>query len=636
MNNLIQHIRKSLALKISIGILLLAIPIFIASMGILFMQSRHFIKKEAIKEATSTLNTTTERISGFLRVIETATNANDWLVTDNLQPDVLLGYTRRIVMLNSYTNGCSITTEPNMFPQYGHYFSAYSVRQGDSIKTVREAEYNYFEKPWYKIPREKGKACWIDPFNDYNEGTLSASDMITSYCKPLYTDDGTFIGVIATDLSLPFLASTIQAEKPYPNAYFFLLGKNGHYFVHPDSSRLIKQTIFSVYDAQNNPEVIALGHEMTTGQRGSIRLKLDGKPCLVSYRPVTGTPWSLALVCPESDILKSYNRLSLIITPIIIVGLLLIMLLCNRIVTHAIRPVNRLLTQSQHIAQGRFNEQIATTKRRDVVGRLQNSFATMQESLNIHVTNISKANADTTQQNEQLRLAYQQVEESYRQKTAFIQNMTHQIRTPLNIIIGFAQVLRDSDHELPPDEIASIAEMMKHNSMLLHRMVLMLYDSSEMGIREEIKSNQDEEVVCNSIARECIDFAENYFPGLKIAFSTTLPDDFSIRSNSLYLLRSLREILYNSGKYSDGQHVSLQLSATKDTVRFAFQDTGSGIADNYKEYIFKPFTKVNDLSEGLGLGLPLSKQHVVRMGGTLTYDDTYREGCRIIIEMPRK
>jgi signal transduction histidine kinase len=178
--------------------------------------------------------------------------------------------------------------------------------------------------------------------------------------------------------------------------------------------------------------------------------------------------------------------------------------------------------------------------------------------------------------------------------------------------------------------------MMKHNSMLLHRMVLMLYDSSEMGIREEIKSNQDEEVVCNSIARECIDFAENYFPGLKIAFSTTLPDDFSIRSNSLYLLRSLREILYNSGKYSDGQHVSLQLSATKDTVRFAFQDTGSGIADNYKEYIFKPFTKVNDLSEGLGLGLPLSKQHVVRMGGTLTYDDTYREGCRIIIEMPRK
>ena len=51
--------------------------------------------------------------------------------------------------------------------------------------------------------------------------------------------------------------------------------------------------------------------------------------------------------------------------------------------------------------------------------------------------------------------------------------------------------------------------------------------------------------------------------------------------------------------------------------------------------MFMPFTKVNDLSEGLGLGLPLSKRHVQNLGGELTLDTTYREGCRFVIELPK-
>ena len=52
--------------------------------------------------------------------------------------------------------------------------------------------------------------------------------------------------------------------------------------------------------------------------------------------------------------------------------------------------------------------------------------------------------------------------------------------------------------------------------------------------------------------------------------------------------------------------------------------------------IFVPFTKVNDLSEGLGLGLPLCKSHIEKLGGYVTYDATYKEGCRIVIELPKE
>ena len=633
MKSIVSHIRQSLSMKLSFGILLLAVPIFVVVMGALFLQSRYIIKREALGRATSALNATTQRVKRYLGTVETATNSTDWLVTANFHPDSLLAYSRRIVMLNANVNGCSITAQPDMFPQLGRYFSAYSVRQGDSVVTVREAPYEYFDKVWYKTPMQAGEACWVDPFDDFNEGTLSASDMIASYCKPLYIHKQ-FVGVISTDLSLPRLAEALDTEKPYTNAYFLMLGKDGHYFIHPDTARLVSETIFSIADARSHPDVIALGHEMTSGNQGSMRIIIDGAPCQVCYQPVPGTQWSLALVCPDRDILSSYYRLTYVIVPLLLLGLLLILLLCRRIAAHASRPLNRLLTQSQRIAEGHYGERIPHSRRGDAVGQLQNIFATMQESLDRHISDIRRVNRETEQRNEELQQARLMAEEAGRQKTAFIQNMTHQIRTPLNIIMGFAQVLRDTVKDLPEGEVKSITDMMEHNAGSLNRMVLMLYDSSETGLTEELANRQLETVSCNEVARESIATTHQHNPELTVNFETSLPDSFVVQTNRLYLARCLLEILCNSAKYSDGQNVSMCVSATETTVRFIFSDTGPGISADYQDLMFDFFTKVNDLSEGLGLGLPLTKRHARNLGGDLILDASYHEGCRFILELP--
>lgn len=634
MNNIIRYVRQSLSMKLGLSILLLTVIIFVVSLGALFLQSRYLVKHMALQKASSVLNTTVQRVVSNLSTVETATDACDWLVADRLQPDSLLVLSRRIVTLNANVNGCSITTEPNMFPQYGRYFSAYTVRQTDTIVTVREGEYEYFDKVWYRTPRDSGKPCWVDPFDDFNEGTLSASAMIASYCKPLYDSQGRFIGVISSDLSLPRLSEIIATEKPYPNSYFMLLGEDGHYFVHPDTTRLVSKTIFSGTDPKQHSDIVALGHEMTSGKQGSIRIEVDGHHSLVCYQPVPGTKWSMALVCPDSDILSSYNRLSYIILPLLTVGLLLILLFCRHIVAHAIRPLSVLEQQIQRIALGQYDRLIPHSGRLDAVGRLQDSFATMQQSLNRHVSEILRINNETEQRNEELLQASSLAEEAGRQKSAFIQNMTHQIRTPLNIIMGFSQVLRDNLGELSPDEVKSITDMMNHNTGSLSRMVLMLYDSSDSGFTEELSSNQSEVVAVNEVARECIAVNNSLFPDLHVDFETALPDTFTILSNRLYLVRSLREVLYNSAKYSDGQHIALRVSKTGSIVRFVFQDTGPGISADYRPQMFEPFTKVNDLSEGLGLGLPLSKRHICNLGGDLILDTTYRLGCRFIVTLP--
>ena len=635
MRNVVRHICQSLSWKLSLGILLMAVPIFVLSLGILYAESRDNVKKEALEHANSVLSTTMERVSRYMGMIETATDINDWAVTANLHPDSLLAYSNFIVSINGSVDGCSISTEPNVFPKYGRYFSAYTVRESDTVTTVIEEEYEYFEKVWYKQPRQLGKPCWVIYFDESDSLALTLDGMIASYSKPLYDDEKKFVGVISTDLSLLHLSRIISEEKPYPDSYFMMVGEEGRYLVHPDTAQLFTHTIFSDVDPREQSGVIALGHEMTTGKEGNMRVVINGEHCLVTYRPVPNTNWSLALVCPERNILQSYNRLNYIITPLIIVGLLLILLFCSIVVARSIRPLNKLADKLQRIAEGHYDEQIKKTDHQDVVGRLQNNFASMQESLSNYVNNIQQMNEETIRRNEELARTSELAQEADRQKTLFIQNVSHQVRTPLNIIMGFGQVLRESRSMLPKEEAASVVDTMKHNAMMLDRMTLMLYDSSAKGATEERYTMRNEEVSCNDVARECIRYTQEHYPGLPVCFKSDLPDDFCINTSRLYLMRSIREILYNSAKYSDGKNIMLHVAEIGSMVHFIFTDTGPGIKAEEIDHLFDTFTKVNDLSEGLGLGLPLAKRHVNYLGGDLIFDANYHDGCRFIIQLPK-
>ena len=628
------NIRRSLSIKLSIGILLMTVPVFVLSVGLLYRQSRNFVLKEALEHANSTLDNRMQRVRNYMTIVETATNANDWIVVENFHPDTLLAVSNRIVRLNRHVNGCSITAEPDMFSQYGRYFSAYTIRQGDSIVTVREGEYEYFDKVWYKTPRELGKACWVEPFDDFNEGTLYTPELIVSYCKPLRRN-GQFIGVISTDLSLRQLADIITSDPPYPNSYFIMIGRGGHYFIHPDTTKLFQKTIFTDVNPTSQSDIIALGHEMTEGKQGNMNIDINGTTSLVCYQPIPQTEWSLALVCPDKDILGAYHQLTYIVIPLIAIGLLVIIMLCSNAVAHTIRPINQLLNKTQSIAEGNYEVYIPKSPREDVIGRLQNSFAKMLQYLNFNMGSARYAAEQMERQNKELAKAMHLVEEADRQKIKFVQNVTHQIRTPLNIIMGFAQVWSENLGQLPEEEMKSIVSQMDHNAKSLNRMVLMLVDSSETGSALALAIGKNQEpIACNVIAREAIGYTNEHFPDLPIQFTTTLPDTFTIRTSHLYLMRSLRELLYNAAKYSDRQHVSVRLEQSGNNVRFIVEDTGPGISEEYREVMYDIFTKVDDLSEGLGLGLPLAKRHISNLGGEFIFDTDYHDGCRFIIELP--
>ena len=434
----------------------------------------------------------------------------------------------------------------------------------------------------------------------FSVDTTANGDTLFYYSRALRPDGDAVKGIVTAGLPIKRLKTIIkQAEQPFPVCEFLLL-KNDQTF--------------------------------------------DTEDAHVFYDELPDTDWTLALICPDSEFEKSYRQLAHIAYFLFIGGLLLILIICYLLTRHTIKPLHKLLTHTKNIVSGQYAEVIPRSNRKDAIGRLQNSVVVMQQSLLEHVDSIRKTGEETKKHNEELARAQMLAEEGVQKKAIFIQNVSHQMRTPLNIVMGFADVLGESlaaqqdgasQSLLQDAELADITETMTHNAIHLRRMVQMLYDSSEYGTSQELFSGKSEYVTINNIAQECIEYTRERFPKTTINFESNIPPRAVVKTNHLYLMRTLRELLFNAAKYSDGQHIMLRISETISTIRFTVEDVGPGIPSDTLGMIFKPFGKVDDLSEGLGLGLPLAKRHALSLGGDLLYDADYHDGCRFILEVPK-
>ena len=379
-----QPKKKSLSTKLSVWTVLFAGLIFIAALGVFFNETRRAVQMIAIRNATLILENTTQRVDNILNQVKVATDNTDWLITRHLDaPDSMFVYSRRMLENNPNLNGCSISFEPFYFKDRGQYFSAYSLNSGGRIQTTQEGNdhYQYFSMDWYQLPKLLDRPCWTEPFVDYNPDGITSPDMIISYCKPIKDNRENFIGAISVDLSLEWLSQTISAVKPYPNSYTIMIGKGGTFFVHPDTTKLFYQTIFTQTMLEPDTAITNLGHAMQAGQEGYRVLNLDGKECYILYKPLADTGWSVGLVCPSQDIFSGYYHLVNTVVGIVIIGLVLMLMVFSGIISKQMEPLEELAYQAETIASGRFDEELSDLDRNDEIGQLSKSFHNMQQSL---------------------------------------------------------------------------------------------------------------------------------------------------------------------------------------------------------------------------------------------------------------
>ena len=407
MNRLLSYIRRKLSVRVSIWVVMFAAFIFIAALSFLFYQSREAVRQEAISHATQILDKTSLRVEGILNRAEVATQMTVWLIQRHPdKADSMFVYSRGMLQNNPDFYTCSIAFEPYYFKEYGRYFSAYAKHVGDSIRTLQGGSeyYQYFFMDWYLMPKLLEKPCWTEPYMDLDAPT-NTYEMVTSYCQAIKNKQGEFIGVINTSLSLNWLSHTISAVKPYPNSYSIMIGRGGTYFVHPDTTKITRQTIFT--QTMENPDtaMTALGHAMQCGEEGMKHMNIDGNDCYVFYKPLGKTGCSMAIVCPESDIFGGFDRLRHTVMGIVFVGLLLMLYIFIKIITRELSPLHRLAKEAETIASGQFDTKLPDFQRNDEIGMLSHSFGNMQQSLVRYIEELKETTAQKASIESELNVA---------------------------------------------------------------------------------------------------------------------------------------------------------------------------------------------------------------------------------------
>ena len=635
MRKLWDYMMHRLSIRLGLSITLIVTVIFIVSVSFLFSLSKDYVRQRAEMRARQILDNTALRITDIMGDVETVADNMAWYVDGCQDPDSLIRDTREILTNNPHFHSCSISMEPDYFKRYGRYFSIYSVRDADSISTAQYGsdDFQYFELDWYMKPQGLRQGCWIDPYLNTNPQATYQTDVITTYSRPLFDRDGLFIGVIAIDLNLKWLSQEVTSLAPYPNSSSIIIGSKGQYLVHPDTTKLIRQSIFSDPDPKAKGTVDSLGKRMIAGESGVQQLIVDGNDALVLFRPIGKADWNMAIVCPEDDVFSGYNRLLYSVWMTVFIGLLVIMLFCYQAISGAIAPLHLLAHQAHDIAEARYSNRLPKISRTDTIGQLQNSFVDMQRSLSDYVSHIRLINTQMEHRNQELHEANEKALEADRKKTVFLQDMMHQIRTPLNIIGGFAQVLNENFHEMPADESKNIIQMMQENAKKIMRISRMLVGfASPEGYIALTK----ETFSCNALCREMIENFQLTSPyTVKLRFETTVPDDFMICTDRQRVQLILEQLLDNANKFTHQGTITVAVSQPDaQTLAITVSDTGIGIAEADRELIFSLFAKVDLFTDGVGLGLPLSKRAAQRIGGDLVLDPAYRKGASFILSIP--
>ncbi len=434
----------------------ISIAVFLlTALSVVFWYSQKVMKEEALQNAVQTLESTVLQIDNVLLSVEQAAGNVYWDILLHLdKEEKMFSYGRHLVESNPYIIGCAIAFEPNYYQKHDPYFMAYVHRSGTGnlvsnnspiIQASTFGNVPYTEQIWYKEPLNNRRAYWFNPLkNSETEG-----EAIITFSLPIFKKDKV-VGVMGVDVSLAQLSTIVGAAKPSPNSYAVLLGSDGSYIVHPDSSKLLHESILQQNFSAN---LKAVGEAMMAGETDYKPISINDTDAYIFYKPfkraavpgrtMENLGWSIGLVYPEKDIFGDYQKLLYVVLLIAGFGLIVLFVL-SRVITHRlILPLRHLASSAQRIAGGDYETPIHDCHQDDEVGRLQNHFQQMQQALSEHVGELQHSAAALVNQGHVLQDAYEQAKEADRMKTAFLHNMTNQMISPVNAMSESVAALCD-------------------------------------------------------------------------------------------------------------------------------------------------------------------------------------------------
>lgn len=400
---------KSIAFKQIFYILTCTIIIFIITFVNNYISTKKLLienTQESAKNLSVAVSNKIDQV--FISAAQIPLAVATALESKNYTEEEMNQYLKAMVEYNPEIYGMCIAYEPYGFKKDQLYFAQYCCRDGGklSFSNIGSEANQYFYQDWYQIPKEIKKPLWSEPYFDDGGGRI----IMCTYSVPFYkTIDGkkVFQGVVTADISMEWLQQMVSSIKILKTGYCFLISKFGTYVTHPETKRILNDTIFTVAEQEKGSTLRDIGRKMIKGESGSTiyNSHILKEKCWLYYTPVTSSKWSLAVVYPVNELFAPLNALNRNIVIMLGIGILALLFVIV-FVTHKITgPLRKLAETSKIIGQGNFDIKLPIPEYNDEIGKLSMAFNSMQKALAEYVENLKETTAANEKMNSELTIA---------------------------------------------------------------------------------------------------------------------------------------------------------------------------------------------------------------------------------------
>ncbi len=446
--------------------------------------------------------------------------------------------------------------------------------------------------------------------------TMSAKTcmvLLSMLAEPVVLDDGTRILYYGSRLPIEQLSPYFECKAYEGTSSVYLLGTDGTKIFFDGSGELIHGfNAFSVLKQMHYShgstfdDALRALNETGTAYSNAV---LEGTEYYYALRRIEGTEWTVLFLVPSSSVATNTVHL--------------VELNTNTMLVFAVIAV------------------VATTAAVAVMMRLQRSREIAVERAN--ALRLEEANEMLRRANEAARDAFEAAESANRSKSDFLANMSHDIRTPMNAIVGFAELIRAN--ETDPARVDEYVMKIQASSNHLLSLINDVLDMSkiEAGKMNLHISRMDVSEVVGAVVDIIRPQAEAC--GLHFDVSVAGIEGCAVKGDSLRLRQILLNILSNAVKYTpSGGRVSFAVRALKsedigvERISFTVADNGIGMTPEFQKVICDPFTRQEtsrtNKVQGTGLGMAITRSFVDMMGGTMSIASEVGKGSTVEVVIP--
>ena len=404
------------------------------------------------------------------------------------------------------------------------------------------------------------------------------------------------------------------------NNSVYVLDNNGFKLFNANDTELLKghnvYTVLSQMSYLHGSSFAAAKERLARTGSCYSNAVLDGTEYFYALKQMENAQWTLAFLVPAEYVAVNTQKLVNIVMVIIIVIAMVFSVITVFVGWFLLRQKQQQELQAEKEANLRL------------------------EQYNIHLTQV---NDELRQAQDIAAEALQSAERASKAKTDFLANMSHDIRTPMNAIIGITTLMKNELHQ--PEKLAEHLDKLEKSGQLLLGIINDILDMSRIESGKTTlnveKMNLPQQISqLDSIIRQQAGQRRQTF-----TVNTHLQHE-NVLADPNRLNRVLMNILSNSVKYTPtGGHIRFEVDELPRNehyarYRFVVQDDGIGMSEAYQKTLFDPFTREErsgtNKVQGTGLGMAITKNIVDLMGGSINVESTTGKGTRfeVVLEFP--